>query len=126
MIWALLLHGSLFTSCVTYTTDLKYSSTDTPKVEYGITKVFCNSTSGVTIYRLDTPFRVKYVDRKSIDCIKGVYSVKPVQGLPYSLYYSTYKLSDTTYIEEMIDHYINHKAFKDLQSWTIKQTLAEK
>lgn len=125
MIWLLMLVGSL-TSCVTYVTDRTYNTGSTPIViEHNITKVFNNEVNGVTIWRLDTPFIVKYLDRKAVEDISGIYAVKRVQGLPYSMYFSTYKLTDVCEIELMISHYIHHKAFKNLESWTIKQSLVK-
>lgn len=125
MICLLILVGSL-TSCVTYVTDRTYNSGSTPIViEHTITKVFDNTVNGVTIWRLDTPFIVKYTDRKAVEDISGIYAVKKVQGLPYSMYFSTYKLTDVCEIELMISHYIHHKAFKNLESWTIKQSLVK-
>lgn len=125
MIWLLMLVGSL-TSCITYVTDRTYNTGSAPTViEHNIIKVFDNTVNGVTIWRLDTPFIVKYSDRKAVEAISGIYAVKRVQGLPYSMYFSTYKLTDVCEIELMISHYIHHKAFKNLESWTIKQSLVK-
>lgn len=113
-------------SCVTYVTDKTFNTGSTPIViEHNIIKVFDNTVNGVTIWRLDTPFIVKYSDRKAIETISGIFAVKRVQGLPYSMYFSTYKLTDVCEIELMISHYIHHKAFKNLESWTIKQSLVK-
>jgi hypothetical protein len=69
---------------------------------------------------------VKYTDRKAVEDISGILcSKESVQGLPYSAYFSTYKLTDVCEIELMISHYIHHKAFKNLESWTIKSALVK-
>lgn len=121
MIWLLMLVGSL-TSCVTYVTDCSYTEGNQPLLlEFKTTKVFENNVNGITIWRLDTPVYMKYTDRKAIEDISGIFAVTKVHGLPYSVYFSTYKISDISDIENEIGHYIHYKALRNLKSWVIPQ-----